>query len=308
MAGVTNQVFRLFAHRFGASVVYSEMISALGIRYGSGRTDEMMRIHPEEGPVCIQIFGADVEAMGEAAKRAEAHGAAYIDINMACPVPKVTKGGAGSAHLMDQDLAVKILHAVIEAINIPVTVKLRSSVTATDRLGLELGVRLACEGASALALHPRTVKSRYSGQADWSLLKELVESVDVPVWGSGDLFTAEAGMKMLKETGCAGIMFARGAMGNPWIFRQAVDLYEGRVPTSPTWQEKLSVSREFVVAMAEFAGQDRSVGVCRKHLLWLFKGVPGGHELKNRVTEAESVEELLAMLDSAADHVKIYEV
>lgn len=303
MAGVSNQVFRRFARRYGASVVYTEMISCMGLKYGSHRTEDMMSIHPEEQPVVIQIFGGEPGAMAEAARHAEAAGAAYIDINMACPVPKVTKGGGGSALIGNHDLALEIFEAVQRATALPVTVKLRSALRSDDNFGVELGRKLAAAGAAALALHPRSAIRRYEGPADWSKIAELKAAVSVPVWGSGDVFTAADVVAMLDQTGCDGVMIARGAMGNFWIFKEAAALLAGEQLPPETYAQRLEMAREFVIEMALYLGEDRGLRQSRKHLLWFLKGIPGGSHLKAEASSASSVTELTALIDNALEYI-----
>ncbi len=244
MAGVSIQAFRRQGRRFGAGLVCSEMVSAAGIEHRNERTFGYLRVAGDEHPLAIQIFGADPRAMADAARMVEAAGADIVDMNFGCPVRKVTKTGAG-AHLMeDAALACRVVEAVVAAVEVPVTVKMRRGVANGSHTCLELGPQLVEAGASALTLHPRSAQQMYTGEADHSITAELVELVDVPVIASGDVTSRAKALAVLEQTGAAAVMVARGAQGNPWALRE---IAEGD-SFKPTREE---VAAELVVFIRE---------------------------------------------------------
>src|SRR5260370_23318014 len=216
MAGVSVQAFRRQGRRFGAGLVCSEMVSCSGIEHRNERTLAFLRVAGDEHPLAIQIFGSEPHAMAEAARMVEAEGADVVDMNFGCPVRKVTKAGAGACLLEDTSLACAITEAVVAAVDVPVTVKMRRGVESGSRACLDLGLRLVEAGASALTLHPRSAKQMYTGFADHALTRELVELVDVPVIASGDVVSRVTAIDVLERTGAAAVMVGRGAQGNPW--------------------------------------------------------------------------------------------
>src|SRR5581483_4002929 len=256
MAGVSVQAFRRQGRRYGAGLVCSEMVSVAGIQHRNEKTFGYLRVSADEHPLAIQIFGAEPGAMAEAARMVEAAGADIVDMNFGCPVRKVTKTGAG-AHLMeDPELACRVVEAVANAVDVPVTVKMRRGVENGSRACLELGPRLVEAGAAALTLHPRSAQQMYTGEADHSVTAELVERVDVPVIASGDVTSREKAIAVLEQTGAAAVMVARGAQGNPWALRE---IAEGEA-FKPTREE---VAAELVVFIHEAVrelGEQRAVG------------------------------------------------
>jgi tRNA-dihydrouridine synthase B len=268
MAGVSVQAFRRQGRRFGAGLVCSEMVSACGIQHGNERTLGYLRIAPDEHPIAVQVFGSDPAAMAEAARKSVEAGADLIDINMGCPVRKVTKTSAG-ASLLDQPLlAASLVRAVADAVDVPVTVKIRRGCRNGSRDALELGPRLADAGAAALTLHPRSAQQMYTGSADHDLTRELVERVDVPVMASGDITSLERAEQVLAETGAAAVMIGRGAQGNPWLLRE---LTTGE-PVRPERAEVVAEMIRFVREVAREMGGDRSVGWLRKFYGWYLHG------------------------------------
>src|SRR2546423_9971735 len=270
MAGVSIQAFRRQGRRSGAGLVCSEMVSAAGIEHRNERTFGYLRVSADEHPLAIQIFGSDPGAMAEAGRMVEAAGADIVDMNFGCRVRKVTKAGAG-AHLMeDAALACRVVEAVVRAVDVPVTVKMRRGVVNGSRACLELGPRLVEAGAAALTLHPRSAQQMYTGEADHALTAELVERVDVPVIASGDVTSREKALEVLEQTGAAAVMVARGAQGNPWALRE---IMEG-VSFRPTREE---VAAELVVFIREAVrelGEQRAVGFLKKFYGWDLR--PGG--------------------------------
>jgi nifR3 family TIM-barrel protein len=269
LAGIGNWFVRLQAKRYGAGLAVSEMVSSFAIHYENERTcRELLRIHPDErvgGPVSIQLFGNDVDVMASAAERVAAAGADLIDINMGCPVPKVCKTGAGAALLADPDRAVALARAAGRGSGLPVTVKLRTGLRGDDHLGVEVARRLAFDGVVAgLSVHPRSASQRHSGSPDYSLVRELVDELPVPVLISGGLRSAGAARAAFEETGSAGVLLARGSLGNPWLFAQLL----GERETEPT-RDEILVELDWVVDRAvEHLGVERATRYLRKFYPW----------------------------------------
>jgi tRNA-dihydrouridine synthase B len=296
MAGVSIQAFRRQGRRFGAGLVCSEMVSAAGIEHRNERTFGYLRVSADEHPLAIQIFGAEPRAMADAARMVEAAGADIVDMNFGCPVRKVTKTGAG-AHLMeDATLACSVVEAVAEAVDVPVTVKMRRGVENGSRACLELGPRLVEAGAAALTLHPRSAQQMYTGDADHALTAELVEVVDVPVIASGDITTREQALAVLAQTGAAAVMVARGAQGNPWALRE---IAEGEA-FHPTREE---VAAELVVFIREAVrelDEHRAVGFLKKFYGWYLGHGRFPKPFKQELVELKTTEEVVTRLFAAA--------
>ena len=266
LAGIGNWFVRLQARRHGAGLVVSEMVSSFGLKHGNERTvREFLRIHPDEHPVSMQLFGHDAAVMGEAARIVAAAGADLIDLNMGCPVRKVCKTGAGAALLDDPDKAVAIARAASEGSGLPVTVKLRPGQLPGDRAGITLARRLVDEaGVAGIAFHPRHASQQHRGKPDYALAAELVEALDVPVIISGGLLSDEKPMEALERTGAEAVMLARGSLGNPWRFERLLGLREGE----PTAAE-VAAELEWVIERAEeHLGQDRAGHYLRKFYPW----------------------------------------
>src|ERR1700756_25388 len=307
MAGVSVQAFRRQGRRYGAGLVCSEMVSVAGIQHRNERTLGYLRVASDEHPLAIQIFGADPGAMADAARMVEAAGADIVDMNFGCPVPKVTKTGAG-AHLMeDEALACRVVEAVTAAVEVPVAVKMRRGVANGSRACLELGPRLVASGAAALTLHPRSAQQMYTGEADHALTAELVARVGVPVIASGDIVAREQALAVLEQTGAAAVMVARGAQGNPWALRE---IAEGEA-FRPTREE---VAAELVVFIREAVrelGEQRAVGFLKKFYGWyLGHGrfpKPFKQEIVMLRTTDEGVTRLFAAARGAAELVELLE-
>ncbi|MBR2139885.1 MAG: tRNA dihydrouridine synthase DusB, partial [Phascolarctobacterium sp.] len=220
MAGITDLPFRLICRRLGCGMTVSEMISAKGLLYNNVKTKEMLAIDEGERPTAIQLFGSVPEELARATKIVEASGADMIDLNMGCPVPKIVNNGEGSALMKKPELAYEILAAMVDAVQIPVTVKFRAGWDADNRNAVEIALAAERAGVAAVAVHGRTRVQFYEGKADWSIIRDVKQAVKIPVFGNGDIFTAADGVRMLEETGCDGLMVGRGADGNPWLFTQ----------------------------------------------------------------------------------------
>lgn len=298
-AGVSESPFRRLCRRFGADVVVSEFVSAAGIVMDSPRTRDYLRFDDVERPIGIQIFGADPVMMADAAALvAEVYGPDYIDINFGCPVKKVVKRNGGSGCLRDLDLVDRIVRAVDDATPLPTTVKIRSGFDEKTRD--PVGIALRCEqaGARALCLHPRTRADMYSGQARWSEIRDVVEALEIPVIGNGDIVTGEDARRMKDETGCDGIMIARGSHGDPWIFTQARSALDGlRVPPEPDVEERFEICLEHARnAIAFEQNPERAIIDFRKHLGWYTKGLPDGRKLRTELFQSETLEDVERLL------------
>lgn len=301
MAGVTDYPFRVLCKAQGASVVYSEFVSAHGIIRENAKTWHMIEFTDFERPIGIQIFGDSPEVMSRAARMVvDKFSPDILDINYGCPVPKVTKRGAGSAALRDLCLMDDITAAVVESVpEVPVTVKMRAGWDANSIVVPEVGPRLEKLGIKAMALHPRTTKQSYTGEADWSLIKALKESTSLPVIGNGDVKSPDDVMRMMEETGCDGVMIGRSALGNPWFFRDVVALYKGEtIPPEPTIVDKVSHCRRHFDHMVDWHGERIGTNLMRKHFGWYIRGFNGASPYRKALVSAPGREAMVAILDS----------
>jgi tRNA-dihydrouridine synthase B len=301
MAGVSVQAFRRQGRRFGAGLVCSEMVSCAGLHHGNERTLGYLRIAADEHPLAVQIFGSEPAVMAEAASMVADAGADIVDINFGCPVRKVTKTGAGATLLEDPERACRIVSTVAGAVNLPVSVKMRRGLEDGARTCLDLGPRLVDAGAASLTLHPRSARQMYTGEADHSLTRELVELVDVPVVASGDVTSCARAQAVLATTGCAAVMVGRAAQGNPWALRAIVE--DG--PTEPSREEVAAELILFVRETVRELGEKRATGFLKKFYGWyLGRGrfpKPFKQELVQLETTAEVELRLLAAAPCAAD-------
>jgi len=292
MAGMNSVPFRLLCRRAGAGLVCSEMVSATAIHYGSVKTEGLLETCPEERPLSIQVFGAEPAIVAAAAQHVEAAGADIVDLNMGCPVRKVLKAGAGSMLMKDPDLAVAIAAATVKAVRVPVTAKIRIGWSRQDASYVELSRRLVDVGVAAIALHARTAGQGYRGAADWGTIARLVEAVPVPVIGNGDVFTAEDAVRMMGETGCAAVMIARGALGNPFIFAQAADALAGRPPRAIPARWRLAAALWHVQASVLHHGEYLGVRRMRAMSCWYSRGLPGAAAFRRDACRAETLSDL----------------
>ena len=309
MAGVTEAPFRGICKRMGASLTYTEMVSATGLHYNpdSRAAGEILRFDPAETPAAVQVFGADPQYMAEAARlilERFAEDVALIDINMGCPVAKVVAKGEGSALMREPELAARIVSAVVEAAGqVPVTVKFRKGWDEGSANAVEFARAMEAAGASALAVHGRTRAQAYRGRADWDVVARVKDAVGVPVIGSGDVLSAAAAVAMIEQTGVDGVMVARGAQGNPWIFREARVLLEpGEPAESPTPLERISVAREHGRALVDALGE-HAVTRMRKHVAWYVAEMPGASLVRTRVNRTRTYAELDAVLAEYAAYL-----
>jgi nifR3 family TIM-barrel protein len=303
LAGIGNWFVRLQAKRFGAGLVVSEMVSSFAIHYRNERTcRELLRVHPDEHPVSIQLFGHDPEVMASAAEQVARAGADLIDLNMGCPVPKVCKTGAGAALLEEPSRAVALARAAARGSGLPVTVKLRSGQRPGDRSGIELARRLVHEGAVAgVAIHPRHASQRHTGAPDYELARTLVEELPAPVLVSGGLRTPEQAQMAFERTGAAAVLLARGSLGNPWLFKQLLEDPSGAGAREPTREEILSELDWVVERAVEHLGAERGGRYLRKFYPWYLERLGlsqgrRGRELLQALQTAPDIEAARALL------------
>lgn len=294
MAGISEMPFRTIAFQQGAALCPTELVSSEGLMRASNRTMRYLR-HDEawERPFSVQVFGGTPDVLAEASKVARDHGAQIIDVNMGCPVPKVTKSGAGCALMSDPARAAEVVEKIARATELPVTAKIRAGIDSRSINCVEVGRVLEAAGCAAVALHPRTRAQGYSGSADWTLIRELKAALRIPVIGNGDVKSVADAHRMLEETGCDAVMIGRGALGNPWIFREL----EGG--TGPTVAERHElVMRHFEQHLSFCGDERRAVHQFRKHLGWYAKGLVGAASFRSEAMRIEPAAELAARLDA----------
>ena len=299
MAGVTDLAFRTICRELGAELTYTEMVSAKALVYQDRKTRSLLQIGESEHPVGAQIFGSDVECMADAAAKAlEISGADFIDINMGCPVGKVVKSGDGSALMKDPDKAMKIIEAVVKAVKTPVTIKIRKGWDKGNVNAVEFAKMAEEAGVSAIGVHGRTRTQMYSGKADWDIIREVKKAVSVPILANGDVFSAEDAARILKYTGADMAMIARGAMGDPWIFEQAIACLNGEeIPKYPPIGQRAETAlRQFELA-TEHKGERVACLEARKHYSWYLRGVPHSGYYKEKISKAATMDDLRSITE-----------
>ncbi len=293
LAGVTDAVMRRLCFRQGASLAYTEMVSGKGLYYDDRKTESLLYIPEDSGPVSIQIFGSDPEIMGCAAEMLAGRPNISLNINMGCPVPKVVKNGDGSALMKDPDKVYDVVRAVVEKAGKPVSVKFRKGFDDQHVNAVEVAKACQAAGASAVIVHGRTREQYYSGKADWGIIKAVKEAVSIPVVGNGDVFSAGDGIRMMEETGCDLVMVARGAQGNPWIFRELMAAWRGDpVPPRPDQKEISAMMTEHLDQLIQLKGEYSAVREMRKHIAWYTKGQRNGSAMRRAVNQIESADQM----------------
>lgn len=297
MAGITNLPMRLMARDCGASLTFTEMVSVNGLTREGQKSFDLLKTTAEDRPIGMQLFGDDAGMLAEAARLVEEYGE-LIDINMGCPVRKVVGTGAGSALMKDPLKVAGIVRAVRRATRLPFTIKFRTGWVCGDDSYLEIGKIAQEEGCDAVTLHPRSRAQMFDGQADWSRIAELKQALRIPVIGSGDLFLATDVVRMFEETGCDAVMVARGAMGNPWIFRESLALLQGAAPVEPSREERYAAARRHLELFSELEGDRVALLEMRKHLSWYSKGLPGAAHFRATVNGIEDASQLVGAMEN----------
>ena len=299
MAGVADLPFRLLCKEQGAGLLCMEMVSAKAIYYNNRNTESLLEIHPDETPVSLQLFGSDPKIMSEMAKRIEERPFAILDVNMGCPVPKVVRNGEGSALMKEPKLVYEIVSALVKAIDKPVTVKIRKGFDDDHVNAVEIAKIIEEAGAAAVAVHGRTREQYYSGKADWDIIRQVKEAVSIPVIGNGDVTSPQKADVLVRQTGCDGIMIARGAEGNPWIFSEMIHWEEtGELPSRPDKDEIREMMLKHARLQLKYKGEFCGIREMRKHVAWYTKGLKGAARLREKVNAVESLEELENLLTS----------
>jgi nifR3 family TIM-barrel protein len=298
LAGITDLPFRLLAKEAGCGLVCSEMISSNGLVHGSPKTLKMLSSCPEERPLSIQIFGSNPAIMAEAARMVETAGADILDINFGCSVKKVVKTGAGVALMRSPQVAEKILTSVRKAINIPLTIKIRSGWDASGDQALLISRIAETSGIDAIAVHPRTASQGFRGKAQWPVITEVKRAVSLPVIGNGDISTGEDALRMEAVTGCDGVMIGRAAIGNPWIFSHYLALRNGRSPSLINLDRRFEIIERYVRSLIDYHGEKHACRMLRSRLGWFVKGMHSSSRFRESIkhirTESEALELILA--------------
>ena len=298
MAGVTDISFRGLCKQMGCGLVYTEMVSAKALFYGSDNTEKLLRISKEESPVAVQIFGREPQIMARVVEEHFNHrnDICIIDVNMGCPAPKIVKNGEGSALMKEPRLASDIIKAIKKVSNKPVTAKFRKGFDETDINAVDFAKWLEEAGADAIAVHGRTRKQMYEGKADWEIIRQVKKEVLIPVIGNGDVFCANDAIKLKEISNCDGIMVARGSMGNPWLFKEIDRALKGEAPLIVTAEEKIDMCIKHYRLAIEYDGEYRAIREMRKHAAWYIKGLPGCTEIRNSINSLENSEEVISIL------------
>ena len=309
MAGVTDIAFRGLCKELGCGLLYTEMVSAKGLYYGSSNTEALMQISDLERPVAIQIFGNDPKIMASACEVFNTRtDICMVDVNMGCPVSKIVKNGEGSALMKNPKLAAEIIKEMKKVSTKPVTVKFRKGFDSNDVNAVEFAKYMEDAGIDAIAVHGRTREQMYEGKADWDIIRAVKENVRVPVIGNGDVFSVEAAMKIKEITNCDAIMIARGAMGNPWIFREVMQALNGEEVIYPTAVEKIDMCIRHLDLAVKYYEEIKAVREMRKHTSWYVKGLNNCTEIKDKINTKKSYDEVKEVLLVYKDYLKALNV
>jgi nifR3 family TIM-barrel protein len=314
MAGVCNSAFRLIAKEFGTGLVCAEMVSDKAIVHGNSRTKEMLFVDDREKPLSLQIFGGDTDTLVHAAKYVDQHtNADIIDINMGCPVPKITKCDAGARWLLSPDRIEKMITAVVKAVDKPVTVKMRMGWDSEHIFAIDNAKAVERGGGSAVSVHGRTREQMYTGKANWDIIKQIKQEINIPVIGNGDILTPEDAKFMLDETQCDGVMIGRGALGNPWMLYRTVEyLQSGTLMPEPSVDEKIRIAILHMDRLIDLKGEMIAVKEMRKHMAWYLKGLSSSARIKDKIMVSTKRNQMVEVLQeyvyslTAADGYEVY--
>lgn len=299
MAGVTDLPYRLICREMGCGMVVTEMVSAKAILYRNKNTRALLEVKEEERPAAVQLFGSDPDILGEIAAQIEEGPYDMIDLNMGCPVPKIVNNGEGSALMKDPKKVEKILSSMVRHVKKPVTVKFRKGFTEETANAVEIARIAESCGVAAVAVHGRTREQYYSGKADWKIIRQVKEAVKIPVIGNGDVFKPEDAKRMLDETGCDGVMIARGAKGNPWIFKRTAHYLEtGELLPGPDVEEIKAMILRHGKLLVQYKGEKTAMREMRKHMAWYTAGLPHSASLRNEINQVETLQEMGQLLES----------
>lgn len=299
MASVADKAYRLMAKEFGAAYCVGEMASCKGLCYSDRKTAELLSVSAAERPMAVQLFGAEPEFMAKAVKIAEQYAPDIIDINAGCPMPKIVRGGAGSALMRTPELFGELIKAAASSTDIPVTVKIRAGWDESSKNAVELAKIAEQNGAATIAVHARTKEQLYSGKADWDIIKAVKQAVSIPVIGNGDVQSVEDCVRMYEYTGCDLVMIGRGSYGRPWLFGQIRDYFEGKTPrTEPDLDEKLDIMRRHIALLVEDKGERTGMKEARRQAAWYIKGIEGAASLRNKFAGMNTFKDLDELISS----------
>lgn len=304
MAGVTDLPFRLICKEFGCGMMYTEMVSAKGLLYENDKTNDLLYIDPKEHPIGVQLFGSDPKILSEMAKKVEESNTDFIDINMGCPAPKITKNGEGSALLKTPERIGELVYAVSKELSKPLTIKIRKGFNDENVNAIEVAKIIEQAGASALALHGRTREQFYSGCADWDIIKAVKENISIPLIGNGDIKVPQDAKHMIEYTGCDAVLIGRAAQGNPWIFSRTVHYLEtGELLPEPTFEERVKIILKHAKMLIEYKGEHTGVREMRSHLMAYVKGLHGAADLRRSLTGVETYEDIQRLLYTCSERL-----